>query len=84
MFRSLIYITAAAIYPFCLAFGFGEIGHSYAQNHKLQCIFLCETFALCDMMMNFFIAYKNEDSESFELDFVKIRKKYISGIDNYE
>ena len=79
MFRSLIYITSATIYPYCLAFGFKD-GHVNSENHKLQIIVGCEIFALFDIIMNFFIAFKRGDDESFELDFVKIRKKYVRGI----
>ena len=38
-----------------------------------------ETCTLLDIMLNFFLAYKEEGFRTFEMDFKKISRRYLKG-----
>jgi len=62
------------MYPYCAAFGFP---HRYDASAIL--IFSSELVALLSMVINFFLAYKEEGSLNFETNQRKIAMNYLKG-----
>ena len=66
VFEGIFSISTAIIYPDFLAFGFPE---DIFKTKRMTVIILGETLAFIDIIIRFFIAYKKENSDCYELSF---------------
>ena len=67
-------LTTAVIYPFCTAFG----GIPYIWSDPIWLnLFVGELVMLLDIIIQFLLAYKDEDDRLYIIDFKKIAQRYI-------
>lgn len=59
--EGIVMIMSAILYPYCAAFDFSVLNHG---SHSV--IYFSEFLALTGIILNFFLAYKEEGSLKFE------------------